>query len=388
MLSLRQRIEETFGPNIDLSGGLRQTFLAPVYWENPELYPYQSGGKMSLRKTLYNWIWPQQSDYVPFITYPDDQETEFSTKIQGCTHFGDRCWIFSQDPDDVQGQLTSVDVRQDLRDYPPHTSTVIREVNRPFDNNAHYGDCSLDGDLLVVPSHDNSPNIAVFYRVSFSTDEPNLDAYYKPNITYLGSSKFLAPQDFGGASVPWCAFVPSELTEKRGERLLVSSFFRDYPTLTPVESPHGSSLFFYIVGDGAVPAIKNLGTSSVGYPVEFKDNNGLPLDLRRVQGGVVSPWGHLYIVCDLKLSEGVGGGVHAFDLATGRRVIYLPVDGHQGLSSFELEGVDVWDLDGVSNSHLRSVGQIHLTVFNADLVTTDNMYILNWQVSRSKRGFI
>lgn len=387
MLSLRQRIEETFGPNIDLSGGLRQSFLAPVYWDNPELYPYQSGGKMSLRKTLESWRWPEQSDYVQVATYPDDHEAEFSTKIQGCTHFGDRCWIFSQDPEGVQGQLTSVDVRQDLRDYPPHTSTVVRETNRPFDNNAHYGDCSLDGDLLVVPSHDNSPNIAVFYKVSFSTDNPNLDAYYKPNIAYLGSSKFVDPQDVGGTSVPWCAFIPSELAEKQGERLLVSSFFRDYPDLTDPEKPSGSSLLFYFVDVSSSPSIKKIDPPTA-YSLRFKLKDGSPLDLRRIQGGVVSAAGHLYIVCDLKSSEGVGGGVHAFDLATGRRIIYLPVDGHQSFSSFELEGIDVWDLDEVSNAHSKLLGQVHLAVFNADVLNEDNMYILNWQVTATKRGLV
>lgn len=399
MISLRQQIEETFGLNIDLSGGLRGSFLAPVYLERPDFFPYQVDGKISLRKTIEGWQWPAQSDYVQLVDFPEHQNTPYATKLQGVTHFEDRCWLFSQDPDGVQGKLTSVDVRQNLVIYPPSTSTVVEETNRPFNNNHHFGDCASDGDLLVVPSHDQQPNIAVFYSVFFSTNDKNDDAYYKPVINYLGNSRYQAPQNLGGTSVPWNAIVPSKLMYSSGstKKVLVSSFFRDYPTSAPgPETKAGPNMFLYELNVfGQFPTIVNPGldpnNKPITYPIEFKDKGGNTLQPRRIQGGVVSDAGHLYISCDLALNEGIGGGVHGFDLATGRRIIYLPIDGHQtiaGVKSFEIEGIDIWDVDDISNADDQSKGQIHMTVLDPDWPSADEAYILHWRVTSSKRDLI
>ena len=97
-LSLRQQITETFGPGVDLSGGIRKTFFAPIYLRRPDLYPYQVNGQISLKRTLTGWKWPKQSDYFRLPDYPINKDTGYAESLQGVTHFENRCWIFSQDP--------------------------------------------------------------------------------------------------------------------------------------------------------------------------------------------------------------------------------------------------------------------------------------------------
>lgn len=394
MQSFRQQIQDTFGPGIDLSGGLRGSFFAPVYLERPDFYPYQDQGRISLRKTLEGWKWPLQSDYVQLANYPDEQHTAFADKLQGVTHFEDRCWIFSQDPKGVQGQITSVDIRQDLDNYPTSTSTVITETNRPFNDNEHYGACCLDDGLLVVPNHDNEPNISVFYEVTAPSNDPSQDSYYKPQITYLGVSSYQAPLSEGRASVPWSALVPTSIRHGYpSNRLLISSFFRNYPELGVLEAEE--AVFLYEVSlQNTSPTMVDPGElngEDITYPLYLKTQDGFSLDVRRIQGGTVSSAGHLYLSLDLRLSEGIGGGIHGFDLVTGRRVIYLPVDGHQllfGEATFELEGVTTWDVDSIPNAFASSQGQVHLTVFRPRIGDRDDIWLLHWQVPQSKRAWI
>ena len=393
MWSLREQIEETFGPGVDLSGGLRKSFFAPLYLDHPELYPYRDKGGISLKKTLQGWRWPEESDYQRLDDRPEKQDTAYAESLQGVTHCEDRCWVFSQDPKKVQGQLVAVDVRADLDDPPPSMTVVMTETVRPFSGNDHFCDLSYDRGLLAVPNHNNEPNIIAFYRVDFDSNSPSDNRYYKPKFFFLGAADLKEPQDEGDASISWGVLYPESVCESFQNRIFISSFFREYPTIAPVDGQAGQNFFIYKVNSSGAAPFLETQPPATKFPLPFLVKNGTSLDLRRIQGGTISEAGHLYVSCDLAINEAAGGGVHGFDLVTGRRIIHLPVDGNKkravGKSRvYELEGLTTWDVDALPYSHASSSGQIHLTVLKPRLRDRDQVWVLHWRVPFTKRNLV
>jgi hypothetical protein len=106
--------------------------------------------------------------------------------------------------------------------------------------------------------------------------------------------------------------------------------------------------------------------------IVLRDRAGEPLSLTRVQGGVFSPRGHLYLVSDVP-----GEGIKGFDLETGRQQATIPVPFDR--DDEELEGVDIWDLDGGPIPGIN--GQIHLQMIDHHWFSDDDFYFENYQVA-------
>ena len=106
--------------------------------------------------------------------------------------------------------------------------------------------------------------------------------------------------------------------------------------------------------------------------VALRDSAGKPLTLQRVQGGVFSARGNLYLVSDV-----AGQGIKGFDLETGRQQANIPVpfDGDDE----ELEGIDIWDLDGAQVPGIN--GQIHLQMIDHHWWSDDDFYFKHYRVT-------
>ena len=289
----------------------------------------------------------------------------------------------------IQGQLHSVDIREDL-EGPFTNSTVVTETSRNFGNNGHYCDMSYDRGLLAVPSHDKQPNVVIFYKVESLSNNPTNKSYFKPDIKLLDSDLLKLPQSNGGASIPWGCLYPSEINESTQVRTFISSFFRERGALLFPDKDAGPNFLLYQVDASTKPprfiTQRDRNGNEIELPLPFSTKEGLPLDLRRIQGGAISEAGHLYISCDLELDETPGGGVHGFDLVTGRRIVYLPAAG--GTSNAEIEGLTVWDVDAIGNKHSKSKGQIHLCVLNPRFRDRDKITLYHWFVNPDKRSLI
>jgi hypothetical protein len=146
---------------------------------------------------------------------------------------------------------------------------------------------------------------------------------------------------------------------------------------------------------------------------------GAPLDLRRIQGGRVTPNNHLLLVCDTPpigqgppsaslpwwaiLATGpasllvggalastastVGGstvsGIHLFDLQTGRRRWHVPFnDVAYNTEPFHTFGISLSQQDevqGIFVHHFGKDGYVHVNMVNKDLeARTDDFSLLNY----------
>ena len=147
---------------------------------------------------------------------------------------------------------------------------------------------------------------------------------------------------------PWCALNPVN------GHLYTSSF------LTSVVREHR------MTSSG-----NNLTLTHVA-SIALRDSAGRPLSLDRVQGGVFSARGHLYLVSD------VGGqGIKGFDLETGRQQANIPVQFDR--DDEELEGIDIWDLDGGQVPGIN--GQVHLQMIDHHWFSDDDFYFKHYQVT-------
>jgi hypothetical protein len=90
-----------------------------------------------------------------------------------------------------------------------------------------------------------------------------------------------------------------------------------------------------------------------------------------VQGGVFSARGHLYLVSDVS-----GQGIKGFALETGRQRVNIPV---QFERDEELEGIDLWDLDGGQVPGID--GQIHLQMIDHDWWSDDDFFFKHYRVT-------
>jgi len=105
--------------------------------------------------------------------------------------------------------------------------------------------------------------------------------------------------------------------------------------------------------------------------IALRDGAGKPLTLQRVQGGVFSARGHLYLVSDVS-----GQGIKGFALETGKQYVDIPV---QFESDEELEGIDLWDLDGGQVPGID--GQIHLQMIDHDWWSDDDFFFKHYRVT-------
>jgi hypothetical protein len=270
----------------------------------------------------------------PSAEYPKNATTGWGELVQGVTH-DDAHWYITQDTTlwriprnrdlaaGVNGALGRVGIPQEILDQ----------------GGNHFGDLDYYEGMLYVPLEGAATaQLVVFEARSLA---------YRP---------LFAATLAQGNSCPWCAIDP------RSGLLFSSKFDVDE-----------NGLFVYSVEadpDNGVEA-----TFLGKFPLF--DEHGAPMEIRRVQGGVFSELGHLYLVSD------TGVGVLGFDMCTGRLAQRIPVDYQPerrvGFTYQELEGITLWDLDDESAPGVR--GQLHVLMLENAPIGEDKIFFKHYGVS-------
>jgi hypothetical protein len=257
-------------------------------------------------------------DFVKSSEYPFKSSPGYTHKLQGVAHDSSHWYMTNR------AKLRKIPVHRDLGD--PAAGSISVGIPPQLAAYNHLGDLDYYDGRLYVPLEGSAPAIGVF-----DADLNYLTHALLPNAT----------------DAPWCAINPVD------GHLYTSSF-------------HTSVVRkFRMTWSGNTLALTHVAS------IALRDSAGQPLTLDRVQGGVFSARGHLYLVSDL-----AGQGINGFDLDIGRQQANIPVPfgDHE-----ELEGIDIWDLDGGQVPGID--GQIHLQMIGHHWWSDDDFYFKHYRVT-------
>lgn len=341
-LSVQQAIRRRF-PDADLSDGIRRGLSHPFYRSGRGRFPFSS-----VRRWMESLAWPDRVEYLG--NHPHDSSTGWSDNLQGVTHDEqhwyitqqDRLWKFPVghdlaaeiDEDDPGRGITSVGIPEALQD-------------QHYD---HFGDLDHRAGLLYVPVEGSWP-FPLFERKI-----PGRIALFDAHtLRFLAVSP---PLHADREAAPWCALHP------HNGLLHTSQFTSDRLHVFEPRVATG--------GDAPRLELTALGD------FELRDESGRPLRVHRIQGGVFSESGHLYLVSDTR-----AGGILGFDMTTGRRMLHATIDydpsDPTGKLPEELEGITIWDLDGGPAPGIG--GQLHVLMIDNDWPSDDELYFKHFRVS-------
>ena len=258
-------------------------------------------------------------DFVKSSEYPFKSSPGYTNKLQGVAHDSSHWYMTNR------AKLWKIPVHRDLG--VPAAWSISVDIPRQLGAYNHLGDLDYYDGRLYVPLEGSASAIGVF-----DADLNYVTHALLPNAT----------------DAPWCAINPID------GHLYTSSF-------------HNS-----VVRKHRMTWSGNTLTLTHVASIVLRDRAGKPLTLDRVQGGVFSARGHLYLVSDV-----AGQGIKGFDLETGRQQANIPVqfNGHDE----ELEGIDIWDLDGGQVPGIN--GQVHLQMIDHHWWSDDEFYFKHYQVS-------
>lgn len=350
----------------NFSTGILDSVLNPFYKQNggAEWFPYSvaapgGGRRYSLRGIIDGWQWP--SNYFLSAQHPNDaDDPRWSDEAQGVTVAANSQWVFSTNNQDPNPEIFRRPLTAELdANYPSN-----KDVNETFapigyqESYTHMGGCdSFAGDVYVAVEYDDSEANRVFvFTVTTSS------------ITWKGAAFVI---ENNGIETNASSVAINELSlfmfvsKFEGNPYQLQAYRIDYSL--------GVSADF--------PFIDN-------FPLF--DETGGPLQMNRMQGMDVSPLGHLYLVNDEELDLSTKqGGLHGFDLTSGRRVMFFGIDYSSGggILSRELEDVSIFDLENVPSESTVN-GQIHVLGLNNDQFDSDNVTLFHISVPQNERELV
>jgi hypothetical protein len=303
--------------------------------------------------------------------HPDNEGTPYADEFQGLTHDKDNWFLCSNGHDDNGNkvpQLWKVPVQYNLKDvtgsaqWPGVICRRISETPLAQLGYSHFGDISYYKSngvgYVIVPVEYENRSYAL----------PNVIALFTADtLGYVGKISvpdFPADNDPAGRSFGWIAVDTSGYLYASGDGVPhIFEFFLDWS-----EVPSGSMTL---------------------YPMDtiaLFNENGVAIEMGRVQGGVFSESGRLlYLLSGSEDSEHQWpwDGINVFDTRTWRRVIRSTNgSGHfnykydWGFSSYnEPEGLTIWDLDDGRAPGIS--GQLHVGMLNNEL-GTDNVTLYHY----------
>ena len=403
IISFRQRLHDLFGDTLNLEQGWRQGTWNEYFRSYPEDYPYRDqDGHISVAAFLDSLLWP--STYTEEQAHPEKAELPYSNRIQGITSYicppGELYWIISQNKkQDGEGQLTFLQSSKDLT-APPFKQFFISEPELKDTGAHHFGDpCVFNNNFILVPyegteftnnapDNEKAPLLAIFQIMELN-DPPDQTTHFYPNtLGYIGYV-YLSRQGTENRQAPWCASHKDIVFSSR-----FSSLGEGDASLSP-------ELYIYKL---KTTPLLSITPRTPSHEYTLKKNDGSSINIRRIQGGDISPQGHIYLVSDVSYYGEIdennntceGGGIHMFDLTTGRWVNRIKIDGHQttfGIyAEYELEGICIRDAD-LYPKHQLTNGQIHMCVFDFDWIDgykryNDQAWIRHWSVVHNEKQYI
>lgn len=350
-------------------------------------YPYSR-----LRALGEAAVWPQgQPPFEPTenYDYPSNRENGWSEELQGVTH-DDDCWYFSQ-KDRLLKFPVGYDLNRPLDDDPTVLTAGI--PRHDLDGSVLGADGSVvdplppgitgsehpGRDLQVLPDE-----IRVVYSGTYGYYHHFGDPDWHSPYLYVPLESELSPR-----LPPKLLVMDAQLRHVATAMLSLQASEASWAAINPLNGLlyssefNASKLCVYRPVVGA-----RVGQGPVAFelqPVGFfplYDYDGSERQLSRIQGGVFSRHGHLYLVSDV--SE---NGVLAFDMSTGRRALWpLQVD-YQPTKHVlfaevigdELEGITIWDqVESQGAPGIR--GQLHLIMIDNYGSGDDDLYFKHYRV--------
>lgn len=273
--------------------------------------------------------------------YPNGKETKWSNKCQGVTHDTEH-WYITQTL-----QIWKIHASTDL-DFSkkPSTAQVLllpdHLQNAGYD---HFGDLDYWEGYLFISLENKSKKIP-----------PAIALWDANNFDYC--SMAILP-NLIKKDIPWCAIHPLEGT-------LFTSDFKCKGELYEYD---------FSISKNKILELKLLRT------IFLKDKEGIPLNIKRVQGGVFSKKNKLFYLS----SDGdKQGGIYVFETEQFKLVEHIHVPYDPGFPNIhEVEGITLWDMDNLTiNGAGKSdkiKGQLHLIILDNDLCN-DDIYFKHFRV--------
>jgi hypothetical protein len=282
----------------------------------------------------------------PFLfinDYPKNRNNGWHTNVQGVTH-DDAYWYVTQ-----RYRLWKFPVTHDLNASvdggEPGVSYVDLE-DLGLERYDHFGDLDHYQGRLYVPLEDVSDDEAVPAIAVFDSRDLRFRGYWR--LSRQGPTK----------QAPWCAINPID------GLLYTSSFeINSHRGYLKVYRPRLDSGFSHF------PFVEE---------VRVRGPRGGRIVVSRVQGGVFSPKGNLYLVSDTETT----GGILGFDGTTWWRIVHTPIAYDRGTGE-ELEGITIWNLDGGPAPKIR--GQVHVLMVDEDKLSSDDLYFKHFRVRAADR---
>jgi hypothetical protein len=283
--------------------------------------------------------------------YPDSEEPFYSDNVQGLTH-DDNNWFISQ-----TGDLWKIPVEYDLNsDEVPtgvtHVSTS--DIHIAQLGYVHFGAPDYYKGYVLVPvgQDDTAPDGFLLFGGE--------------NLQYVGRALLPAGYPDGG----WVAIDPAGYIHTSSDNVTsIQQYSLDWKVLSGL--PVGFTLTLELVNQ--IPLV---------------DENGTPLRLEIMQGGVFSPNEHLlYMVTGYMYAHTSNEGITVFNTLTWpwQRIIQSTNGfGHfnyrfqpgtvEGLD--EPEGLTIWDLDDGRAPGIR--GQLHVLMLDNDVYEQDDVTLYHY----------
>ena len=273
--------------------------------------------------------------------YPDGKETQWSNKCQGVTHDAEH-WYITQTL-----QIWKIPTTDDLDfcEKTPASQVLLLPEHLQNEGYDHFGDLDYwEGYLFISLENKRKskpPAIVLWDAKTFKyCSEAKLPTSHKKDI-------------------PWCAIHPLEGT-------LFTSDFKCR-----------GELFEY---DFSISKNKKLELKFLR-TIFLKDQQGIPLNIKRVQGGVFSKKNKLLY---LSSDGNKQGGIYIFETERFTLVEHIHVPYDPGFPNIhEVEGITLWDMDNVAVGSLKKSdkikGQLHLIVLDNDLCN-DDIYFKHFKI--------
>lgn len=342
VISVRDAWWSRYGP-LDLSQGLLGAVLNPFWQTHRQAFPYRS-----IKTLLADAAWPKHYEYVG--DYPDASALGWTKEVQGVTHDASH-WFFTQNPDD-QPRLWKFPLYHDLaakvEGADPNKGILITGLPASLHGYHHFGDLDYyQGHLYISLQGKGRP--------------PKIVVYDAQTLDFVAAADLPGPG--GGA---WCAVNP------------INGFLYGSRFYELEENPTELTLSVY------EPTFQE-STFKLTYlgEIELFDANGAKIVLKRLQGGVFSQRGHLYLVSDNQDAV-AQGGIWGFEMVRGRRTFHHSVSYLPDFPDYEeLEGITIWDLDATGAPNIG--GQIHLIMLDNDAGDNDDIYLKHFRVNAVDR---
>lgn len=353
MISLRNSMSNMC-PEIDLEKGLKESIVQyQAVYSKDIAFPSQS-----MRAICNSSRWPRK--LIKTAEYPKNKQTGWCDNLNGVACDGD-FWYFSEQhkrhhvvsmfKSTTDNTLWKIPISWDLgkkidRENPPR---AIKKGSRPnvLNKYSHYSDLDVVDDYIFLSME--------------GAGVGKVGIFNKENLDLIGSIDL----DEQNPKAPWVAVRKSS-----NSYIAFSTRFGD----NPADGDYVDRVFMYEIKID-LSSSEKVTRNYLGY-LKLKDKTGQTLKLDRIQGGTITPNGHLYLISD----KHKNGGIFGFNLYTGILGIRYKIDIKEVGAVRRLEELEGMCYFPLNNRSLPGGinGHLHVPMLNKEVFGTDYIYIKHY----------